>query len=121
MECNIEHEGGNVIGHQEVLHTDFWIVGYNQDALVMTWMGYDDNKTIGSTVRNSSKNAWVDTIEYVLKDTQTSWYETPKNVVAIPLDAITGKTTTDTNKAALYYYVKGSEPNVTNEQYVSGE
>ena len=102
-------------------NTDFWIVGYNQDALVMTWMGYDDNKTIGSTVRNSSKNAWVDTIEYVLKDTQTSWDETPKNVVAIPLDAITGKTTTDTNKAALYYYVKGSEPNVTNEQYVSGE
>ena len=102
-------------------NTDFWIVGYNKDALVMTWMGYDDNKTIGSSVRNSSKNAWVDTIEYVLKDTQTSWYETPKNVVAIPLDAITGKTTTDTNKAALYYYVKGSEPNVTNEQYVSGE
>ena len=102
-------------------NTDFWIVGYNKDALVMTWMGYDDNKTIGSTVRNSSKNAWVDTIEYVLKDTQTSWYETPKNVVAIPLDAITGKTTTDTNKAALYDYVKGSEPNVTNEQYVSGE
>lgn len=102
-------------------NTDFWIVGYNQDALVMTWMGYDDNKTITSRVRTVSKNAWANTIEYVLKDVDTKWYETPKNVVAIPLDAITGNITNDTNKAALYYYVKGSEPGVTNEQYVSKE
>lgn len=102
-------------------NTDFWIVGYNQDALVMTWMGYDDNKTITSKVRTISKKAWANTIEYALKDTDTKWYETPKNVVAIPLDAITGEVTNDTNKAALYYYVKGSEPEVTNEQYVSGE
>ena len=102
-------------------NTDFWIVGYNQDALVMTWMGYDDNQTITSKVRTNSKNAWAATIEYVLKDVDTSWYETPKNVVAIPLDAITGNVTNDTSKAALYYYVKGSEPGVTNEQYVSRE
>ena len=102
-------------------NTDFWIVGYNKDALVMTWMGYDDNQTISSKVRTSSKNAWVSTIEYVLKDVDTDWYETPKNVIAIPLDAITGEVTNDTSKAALYYYVKGSEPGVINEQYVSGE
>lgn len=102
-------------------NTDFWIVGYNQDALVMTWMGYDDNQTITSKVRTNSKNAWANTIEYVLKDIDTSWYETPKNVVAIPLDAITGEVTNNADKAALYYYVKGSEPGVTNEQYVSGE
>ena len=102
-------------------NTDFWIVGYNKDALVMTWMGYDDNQTISSKVRTSSKNAWASTIEYVLKDVDTDWYETPKNVIAIPLDAITGEVTNDTSKAALYYYVKGSEPGVINEQYVSGE
>ena len=102
-------------------NTDFWIVGYNKDALVMTWMGYDDNQTISSKVRTSSKNAWASTIEYVLKDVDTDWYETPKNVIAIPLDAITGEVTNDTSKAALYYYVKGSEPCVINEQYVSGE
>lgn len=99
-------------------NTDFWIVGYNKDALVMTWMGYDDNKTITSKIRTNSKNAWADTIEFVLKDVETSWYETPKNVVAIPLDAITGEVTNDSNKAALYYYVKGSEPGIANEQYV---
>ena len=102
-------------------NTDFWIVGYNKDALVMTWMGYDDNQNITSRVRTNSKKAWVKTIEYALKDIDTSWYETPENVVAIPLDAVTGKVTNDNNKVSLYYYVKGSEPNVLNEQYVSGE
>lgn len=102
-------------------NTDFWIVGYNKDALVMTWMGYDDNKAVTSRVRTSSKKAWTKTIEYALKDIDTSWYETPENVVAIPLDAVTGKVTNDNNKVALYYYVKGSEPSVLNEQYVSGE
>ena len=102
-------------------NTDFWIVGYNKDALVMTWMGYDDNKYINNSVRSKSKNAWVNTIEYALKDVDTSWYETPKNVVAIPLDAVTGKVTTDSDKAVLYYYVKGSEPSISNEVYVSKE
>ena len=102
-------------------NTDFWIVGYNKDALVMTWMGYDDNKYINSKVRTNSKKAWADIIEYVLKDVDTTWYETPKNVVAIPLDAVTGKTTNDSKKAALYYYVKGSEPGVSKEQYVNKE
>ena len=102
-------------------NTDFWIVGYNKDALVMTWMGYDDNQTITSRVRTNSKKAWTKTIEYALKDIDTSWYKTPENVVAIPLDAVTGKVTNDNNKVSLYYYVKGSEPNVLNEQYVSGE
>ena len=102
-------------------NTDFWIVGYNKDALVMTWIGYDDNKTISSSVRNASKNAWAAMIENYLEDIDTDWYETPKNVVAIPLDAITGEVTNDTSKAALYYYVKGSEPGISSEVYVSSE
>lgn len=102
-------------------NTDYWIVGYNKDCLVMTWMGYDDNETMNNAVRNSAKNAWADTIEDALKNTETSWYETPKNVVALPLNAITGATTNDPNKATLFYYLKGSEPGYTKEQYVSSE
>lgn len=102
-------------------NTDFWIVGFNPDALVVTWMGYDDNKEVNNTIRSNAKKAWADTIEGVLKDKDTSWYETPKNVVALPLNAITGEPTNDTNKATLFYYVKGSEPNINNAQYVTKE
>ena len=100
-------------------NTDYWIVGYNKDALVMMWMGYDNNLNVDNKVRNSAKKTWASTIEFTLKDIDTSWYETPKNVVALPLDAVSGKVTNDQNRAALYYYVKGTEPGVTNIQYAS--
>lgn len=102
-------------------NTDYWIVGYNKDALVMTWMGYDNNEKMNNAVRNSAKNAWADTIEDALKETETTWYETPKNVVALPLHAITGASTNDSNKATLFYYLKGSEPNYLKEQFVNKE
>ena len=102
-------------------NTDYWIVGYNPDRMMMMWMGYDDNKNVDGNVRNSAKKIWASTIEASLENIGDSWYDTPKNVVAIPLDAVTGKVTNNQNKATLYYYVKGSEPGVTNEQYVMSE
>lgn len=102
-------------------NTDYWIVGYNPDALVMMWMGYDDNRECDKSVRNQAKKIWAEVIEDATKD-KDDWYETPKNVVAIPLDAVTGNVPKHNNKTALYYFVKGSEPGVTPEQYVmSGE
>ena len=102
-------------------NTDYWIVGYNPDRLMMMWMGYDDNQFVAGSIRNSSKKIWATTIEQSLENIGDSWYELPKNVVAIPLDAVTGKPTNDVNKATLYYYVKGTEPGVSREQYVMNE
>lgn len=102
-------------------NTDFWIVGYNPDALVITWMGYDDNLEVTNKVRSSAKKAWANTIESVLKNKETKWYETPKNVIALPLDGVTGTPTNDVNKATLFYYVKGSEPNVQNSEFKKKE
>lgn len=102
-------------------NTDYWIVGYNPDRLMMMWMGYDNNKEVNGNVRNNAKKIWALTIEESLNSINTTWYETPKNVIAIPLDAVTGKTTNNQNKVALYYYVKGTEPGVNKEQYVIKE
>ncbi len=102
-------------------NTDYWIVGYNPDRLMMMWMGYDNNKEVNGNVRNNAKKIWALTIEESLNSINTTWYETPKNVIAIPLDAVTGKTTNNQNKVALYYYEKGTEPGVNKEQYVGKE
>ena len=85
-------------------NTDYWIVGYNPNRLMMMWMGYDDNKEVTNNVRNNAKKIWASTIEESLQNINTTWYETPKNVVAIPLDAVTGKTTNNQNKVALYLF-----------------
>ena len=102
-------------------NTDYWVVGYNQDALVMMWSGYDNNLEVNNKVRNSTKKMWASTIEDVLKDKEDNWYKMPKNVVAIPRDAVSGEEAKDNKKTALYYYVKGSEPGALKESYVSKE
>ena len=115
---NLTHEYALKTGST---NTDYWIVGYNPDRLMMMWMGYDDNQFVDGSIRNSSKKIWATTIEQSLENIGDSWYELPKNVVAIPLDAVTGKPTNNVNKATLYYYVKGTEPGVSREQYVMNE
>ncbi len=90
--------------------TDYWTVGYNKDALLMIWLGYDDASEIGNEVSRYAKNIWVNTIEDYLKDKEENWYETPSNIVGILQDPVTGSPVTN-GQASVFYYVKGSEGN----------
>lgn len=98
---------------------DYWIIGYDQDILMLTWMGYDEGKKVTQEMRKASRNIWADTIEDITKDKEMHWYETPQNVVAIPLNAVSGKITKDKGKMAMYYFVKGTEPTYIKEEYVA--
>lgn len=89
---------------------DHLIVGYNPDALLMIWTGKDNNDP-SPGYSKITKNIWADAIEASLKDTEPSWYESPNNVVGIPLNPITGEYVTK-GKNAMYYFVKGSEPQI---------
>lgn len=102
-------------------NTDYWIAGYNPDVMMMVWVGYDDNREVSRSENMYTKNIWADTVESYLKDTETSWYEKPKNIVATLKDAITGENVTDEKKATLYYYVKGSENLVFEEKEANFE
>lgn len=102
-------------------NTDYWTVGYNPDILMLTWVGYDDNRDVLEKDANISKDIWADTVEAILKDKENSWYDTPNNVVGVVLDASTGKPTNDTKKATLFYYVKGTEGQYNDAEYVSKE
>ena len=90
-------------------NTDYWMIGYNPDVLMLVWNGYDDNREVKIKDNIISKNIWVDTVEKYLNNQNSSWYETPNNVVGLPLDAITGEETTDPNHMFVFYYLKGSE------------
>lgn len=90
--------------------TDFWTIGYNKNKLMLTWIGKDDSSELSSSKSFISKNIFADTIESVnIEDSNKSWYKTPENITAVALDAISGEPTKDLSKAALFYYVKGSE------------
>ncbi|MBE6154705.1 MAG: penicillin-binding protein [Firmicutes bacterium] len=97
---------------------DFWIAGYNPDILMVTWVGYDENRNTNATDSYISKNIWADTVEDILKDKGELWYKIPSNVVGVVLNAVSGKPTNDTSKATIFYYVKGTENSFDDAEYV---
>ena len=90
--------------------TGYWTVGYNKDALLMIWLGYDDASDISNEASRWAKNIWVNTIEDYLKEKEDNWYETPSNIVGILQDPVTGKPVAN-GSASVFYYVRGSEGN----------
>lgn len=92
-------------------NTDHLIFGYNPDAILGIWMGYDDNKETDIKEGNNMKNIWVDTMEEYLKEKENNWYKTPENVVGVLVNPITGEIATEeSNKTKIFYYIKGTQP-----------
>lgn len=87
---------------------DHWIVGYNPDALLMIWTG-DDNNAPTTGYSKITKNIWADAIEKSLENTEEHWYESPSNVIGVPLSPVTGEYV-KSGKNAMFYFIKGTEP-----------
>lgn len=91
--------------------TDHLIFGYNKDAIMGVWMGYDDNSNVDVKVGNKMKNLWIDTMEQYLEDKNDNWYKIPSNVVGVIINPLTGKLATPSDtKTKLLFYIKGTEP-----------
>ena len=89
--------------------TDLWLVGYNKNALMIVWNGYDSDQLIDTKDYQLSRNIWLDTIEYYEKDLDDNWYDTPNNIIAIPKNAITGSDDYNKNNYYNFYYVDGTQ------------
>ena len=94
--------------------TDVWITGYNKNAVLSIWNGYDNNQKITKDDNGYHKNIWIDTMEEYLKDKDNSWYNLPENVVGTMINPITGELAKegDTN-SKIFYFLKGTEPTST--------
>lgn len=91
--------------------TDTWAIGYNKDAILAVWIGYDDNQVIVPSEYSYVKNIWADVIERYLEDKDDNWYTQPKNVSGVLVNPISGEISTDDDSVKkLMYYIKGTEP-----------
>ena len=96
--------------------TDFWTIGYNKNKLMLVWAGNDDGSEVSSSKSFYTKNIFADTINYIYEDKkESSWYKTPEDVIAIPLDPISGTLNNKSKKNALFYFLKGSENTIEKE------
>ena len=97
--------------------SDMLIIGYNKNAVLGIWTGYDDNRKIDANDYYLHKDVWIDTMETYLKDRDNSWYSVPSNIVGVLVDPITGMLAKeDTKNSKMFYFIKGTEPTA---QYVS--
>lgn len=86
---------------------DYWLTGYNKNALMLIWAGNDLNEETPKTYSKIIKNIWLDTMETIEKDMDDVWYTKPDNVVAVPMEPITGKYSTKSK--SLFYFLEGTE------------
>lgn len=91
--------------------TDLLIMGYNSNAVLGIWNGYDDNKKISSKDYSYHKNIWIDTMESYFEHHDASWYSIPENVVGVLVNPITGLVEDENDtKKEMFFYLKGTEP-----------
>ena len=91
---------------------DYLVIGYNPDVLMFVWAGSDYNGAVPKAYSSKIKNIWCDNVEEYLKDKESSWYTPSDNIIAVPLDPISGKVA-ESSKNILYYFKRGTEP-ITN-------
>lgn len=90
---------------------DHLIIGFNKDAVVSIWSGYDDDRKLLDVDSYNNKYMWSDIIEKYLKDKEEAWYDIPNNVVGVLVEPVSGKIATDKSKnKTIMYYIKGTEP-----------
>ncbi len=100
--------------------TDMWIVGYNKNAVLSIWNGYDDNRKLTNNDAGYHKKIWINTMENYLKDKDNSWYDIPDNVVGTLVNPITGELAKDGDKnSKIFYFLKGTEPSYGIKDYES--
>ena len=91
--------------------TDMWIIGYNKNAVLGIWTGYDDNHKFSSEQTTFHKDIWIENMEKYCSNKDNSWYVAPNNVVGVLVNPITGELSKgDDKKKKMFYFIKGTEP-----------
>ena len=93
--------------------TDNLIFGYNPNALLGGWIGFDDNSETNTDNSYALKQIWIEVMEKYTKN--DSWYNMPSDVVGVIVDPINGKlATNESNHKRILYYINGTQPKINN-------
>ena len=92
-------------------NTDMWIIGYNKNAVLGIWTGYDDNRYFKEGDGAIHKDIWIETMENYLKDKNNEWYQAPNNIIGELVNPITGELAKENDKKSkMFYFINGTQP-----------
>jgi penicillin-binding protein 1B len=103
---------GNAVGKTGTTDDlrDAWFVGYSTDLLVLVWVGYDDNRTLGLTGAQGALPIWVDFMMGSGRMTGKEFIE-PEGMVQAKVDPATGQLATWRCPEKIEeIFIEGTEP-----------
>lgn len=92
---------------------DAWFVGYTTDYITGTWVGFDQERSLGKKETGSKAACpiWVDFMEEAHKDIPKTDFEVPENIVFQKIDSETGLLPSSATKKTIFEcFLKGTEP-----------
>ena len=97
---------------------DNWNIGYNKNIVSAVWVGYDDNRSLNTSEYKYAQNIWYESVENYEAGKEDNWYEKPSNVSSVLVNPISGKPADETSeKKKIMYFIKGTEPSVTDQTF----
>lgn len=93
--------------------TDVWFVGFTPNLVAGVWVGYDVKRSLGSAETGSrlALPIWIAFMQTALAERPPEDFPVPENVVAIPVNYMTGRPVPREERGAiLEYFIRGTEP-----------
>jgi penicillin-binding protein 1A len=97
-------------------HRDAWFNGYNSDLVAISWIGFDQNQSLGKgeTGGRAALPMWIDYMHVVLEDMPEKPLLPPAGMVAVHINRESGKPTAPSDPDAMIeYFVKGTTESST--------
>ena len=98
---------------------DNWTIGWTPNILVATWVGNNDNSSMGNVASGVTGAApiWRRIILEALKGKSNESFSKPDNVITMEIDALTGGQAVDGSPKRTEYFIKGTEPTTLSPIY----
>ncbi len=93
--------------------TDVWFIGFTPNLVAGVWVGYDVKRSLGpaETGGRLALPLWIAFMQKILPDLPPEDFKPPENVVAIPVNHLTGRPVPQgENGSILEFFIKGTEP-----------
>ena len=91
---------------------DTWFAGYNPDLVAISWMGYDQPRSLGrrETGSQSALPIWINFMGTALKDVPQKGWPMPGGIISVKINPATGTRLSDTVWDTLLGSTLGIEP-----------
>ncbi len=94
-------------------YKDAWFIGFSPGVAAGVWVGRDEYRSLGKfeTGSRSALPIWIDFMRTATAKESFRYFDTPDNVVRVPIDPDTGeRTPEDAPGSVSALFIKGSEP-----------